>query len=142
MTIEYVSVLPYRRYNDKIELLVKDDLNLNWGNFPVRCILGEKIVKDAESDVIKIIKDQAGYKSKKSDLIYLQFSYGEKHTSSKYHIYSVDLTGIKRMDDNLSYDQCAWVNYIVSNDPQLYISYYRLVKHLKTRVLSGYRLNR
>ena len=141
-----VAILPYRYEitpgfkTGKVEYLLRKEVTPPWGMKQfVSSITGGVENDNAINTAVHEIAEEAGYEIKRSDLKFLDISYGTKASDTKYYLYTVDLTGKKKTLD-ASGDgselermaECFWSDTIENAvDPLVYVLHYKIKEMLK-----------
>lgn len=93
-----VAVLPYRRVGiDGYEVLLREELNPAWSKEPVLSSItgGVELGEDKRSAARRELLEETGFGVKSADLKYVGYCYGSKMSDSIYHLFCVDVTGLK-----------------------------------------------
>ena len=97
-----VAILPYR-YNDskdRLEYLLRNEVTPCWSMKQlVSSITGGVENDDSIGTAVQEIAEEAGYKVKRTDMKFLDVSYGTKSSDTQYYLYTVDLTGKEKTLD-------------------------------------------
>jgi 8-oxo-dGTP pyrophosphatase MutT (NUDIX family) len=137
-----VAILPYRYNdsNDRVEYLLRKEVTPCWGmEQKISSITGGVENDNAIDTAIHEIAEEAGYEIKRSDLKFLDLSYGTKSSTTKYYLYTVDLTGKEKTlaadGDGSELEkmaECFWSDTIEDAvDPLVYVLHYRILQTLQ-----------
>lgn len=142
-----VAILPYRYktrmglHNPKekygIEYLLRNEVTPPWGKPPKQFV--SSITGGVENDnvidtAILEMAEEAGYEINRSELKFLDISYGTKAADTVYYLYTIDLTGkektIEANGDGSVLEtmaECFWSNTIENAvDPLVYVLHYKV----------------
>ena len=135
-----ISILPYRNINGKREYLLRNETTPCWGMKKfISSITGGVENNDVIETVIHELAEEAGYEVTRSELKFLDTSYGIKSSDTKYYIYTVDLTEKEKTLD-ASGDgselekqaECFWSDTIENAvDPFVFVAYYHINMKIK-----------
>jgi 8-oxo-dGTP pyrophosphatase MutT (NUDIX family) len=135
-----LSILPYSiELDGSMQFLLRKEVTPCWSMDPiVSSITGGYEGKDMIEDVIRELKEEAGYDAIPSEIISLGTCRGTKSTDTVFHIYSIDLTGkpkSRAVGDGSELEakaHCFWSKTInEAEDPLVYVSYTRLMDKVK-----------
>jgi 8-oxo-dGTP pyrophosphatase MutT (NUDIX family) len=135
-----VSILPFRRTRGQIEFLLRDEYTPCWGMEKSHCSSitgGLEEDSTVEETAKEEMLQEAGYDIELEQLINLGTCFGTKSSDTTYHLFAVDVSGMKRgeaVGDGSELEtksECYWDGGIDDGvDPMLYVSYFRLVNKL------------
>jgi len=93
-----VAILPYRRVGrDGCEVLLREEINPAWSKDPVLSSItgGIELGEDKRSAARRELLEETGFDADSSKLKYVGYCYGSKMSDSVYHLFCVDVTGLK-----------------------------------------------
>lgn len=131
-----VVVLPFKIINNKVQYLLRHELNPAWGDERIYAsVTGGIDTLYPEKDAIKELQEETGFQATVDELINLGQCQGTKSTDTIYHLFAVNLTDrrpIKPSGDGSVGEATninVWVSDIgISKDPHVYVAFYRLLK--------------
>lgn len=87
-----ISILPYRKINDKIQYLLRKEITPCWGLNPLFSSITGGDEGNIPQSAIRELKEEAGYTIDETELIDLGTCFGTKSTDTIYYLFSCDLT--------------------------------------------------
>jgi len=142
-----ISVLPYRIADGGIQYLLRQEVTPCWGmESVVSSITGGYEGGDILDDVVKEMKEEAGYTITKDEVIQLGTCFGAKSSDTVYSLYSVDLTGKDQgqaKGDGSELEakaHCFWAPDISkARDPFVYVSFFRIQQEVLRNIFDDFK---
>ena len=145
-----VSILPYR-YKTRmgvnnpyekngVEYLLRKEVTPPWSMDQLVSSITGGVENDNTIDTaVHEIAEEAGYEIERSDLKFLDLSYGTKACDTKYYLYTVNLTGkektLKADGDGSELEkmaECFWSDTIENAvDPLVYVLHHKIQQILQ-----------
>ena len=135
-----VSILPFRRTKDnKFEFLLRNEVTPPWGMETVVSSITGGIEDEysIEENATKELFEEAGYEVVVPSLISLGTCRGTKSSDTIYHLFSTDLTNIRKTGsasgDGSELEKkanCEWKRIPEGEDPLIHVMYLRLIRKL------------
>lgn len=143
---EIVAILPYKRRLGQLHWLLRKEITPCWEMAPVISSItgGVDIARAVRETAQHELLEEAGYAIGLDRLVALGTCYGTKSSDTTYHLYTADLSNVKRgkaVGDGSELEamaHCFWSGSIDdARDPFVYIMYYRIMGHLIAQGTGG-----